>query len=93
MTKTQKIFGFLVVLPLILAYWYDRQFEYSGNWLEDYQNHFKLGFLIVSIVSTLWIIILSKKENNYLWLITSIVIFLILIYIFLVGINLTNISF
>ncbi|PIR96025.1 MAG: hypothetical protein COT92_03280 [Candidatus Doudnabacteria bacterium CG10_big_fil_rev_8_21_14_0_10_42_18] len=93
MPKKLKILIFLVISPLVLAYLYDRQFEYAGNWLEDYQNHFKFGFVLISAISSAWIGVIAKKEKDNLWLALSIIIFMILAYIFYLGLNVVNISF
>jgi len=78
MTKKQKILAFLVILPNILAYVYDYFFNQSANWLEDYQNYFKIGFIIISLLSSLWLVYISKKEKNVMWLIFSIILLIFL---------------
>ena len=87
MTKKQKILIFLVILPLVLAYLYNRQFEYSGNWLEDYQNHFKFGFVFISIFSTAWLIKLTydnPSPRSKVWLATEIILLIgLVIYTYL----------
>lgn len=87
MSKTQKVFSFLVVLPLVLFYLYNSLFEYSGNWLEDYQSIFKFGFLLTSIVGDLWLIgatIKVKTTARYLWLfLEAVLLVLLIIYTYL----------
>jgi len=83
MTKKISIFVFLVVIPNLLGWIYDKIFRYSGNFFEQYQNYFKLGFLIISVLSTGWLIVISKKERSYIWLWLFIVLFILLaIYLF-----------
>ena len=77
MTKKQKILGLLVILPLKLAYLYDRLFEYSGNWLEDYQYHFKFGFFFIAIFGTVWLAKLTYKDQSMgsrIWLALEIIL-------------------
>lgn len=93
MTKKQKILGFFVILPLVLAYSYNKYLVYSGNWLEDYQNHFKVVFLLISICSSLWLAIISKKEKDFKWFVFSVSVFVILLYVLYVGLNFVSISF
>ncbi len=91
--KKWLIFIFLVILPFVLGIFYDKKFEYAGNWLEDYQNYFKVGFLLVSITSSAWLALIAKKEKNIFLLVVSVIIFIILSYILYLGINLISISF
>ena len=79
MTKKQKVLVFGVVLPLVLFYLYDMLFRRSGNWLEDYQNNFKIGFLAISVLGAGWLTRLSwleKSSAKNVWLVFSLFIFL-----------------
>jgi len=83
MTKKIKILVLLVVLPLLLGFIYDKFFRYAGNWLEDYQNYFKVGFLVISILSTGWLVLISKKEKSWVWFGCSLALLvLLLVYLF-----------
>lgn len=79
MIKKLSILLFLIITPVILIQLYNHYFEYAENWLGDYQNYFKLGFLIISILGSLWLILISKKERNIIWLSCSIVLLLLLL--------------
>lgn len=79
MVKKISVLLLLVITPVILIQLYNYYFEYAGNWLEDYQNYFKLGFLIISILSTGWLVIRSKKERNNIWLAFSIILLILLL--------------
>lgn len=92
MSKKQKIFWFLVVLPEVVANLYSRIFEYSGNWLEDYKLYFIVGFSLISILSSSWLILVSFKEKNFIWLIfSSIVLIGLIIYLYL-GLAIVNMN-
>ena len=83
----------LIFIPNLLGYIYDKLFRYSGNWLEDYQNHFKFSFLVISILGTVWLIILSKKEKKYIWLMFSVLVLLALLFYLYMGYAVVNMSF
>lgn len=34
----------------------------SGNWLEDYQYHFKFSFLIIAIFGDVWLLKLTYND-------------------------------
>lgn len=90
MIKKFSILLFGVISPIILIQLYNYYFQIAGNWLEDYQNYFKVGFLIVSILSTVGLVLIAKKEKNYLWLSCSIILLVLLLaylYFALVIIN------
>jgi predicted Na+-dependent transporter len=92
MLKKISILLLLIILPNILAFIYDNLFRYSGNFLEDYQNYFKIGFIVVSIISTIWLMVISKKGKNYIWFGLSLVLLvLLLIYLYL-GLAVINMS-
>lgn len=93
MTKKQKVLLILVIIPLCLAFLYNRFFEYAGNWLEDYQNYFKTAFLLISIFGSLWLIKVSRTEKNYLWFIFSIILTILLAIVLYIGIAFIHISF
>lgn len=83
MKKKMKILGLLVMLPLLLIQLYTYFFESAGNWLEDYRNYFKVGFLALSIFSSIWLVIISKKEKNWIWFgISTTLLILLLIYLY-----------
>lgn len=82
MTKKLKILSLGIVLPALLAYLYNIVIDHPGNWLEDYANTIKMGLLIISLISSIYLGIVSKKENNNIWL--SISIFFVCILIILI---------
>lgn len=93
MTKKQKIFGFLVILPLILVYLYDSFFDYSGNWLEDYQYYFKFGFFFIAIFGTAWLVKLTYKAQGFgskIWLFLEVILLLALLVYAYLGAALIN---
>jgi len=96
--KKLNILIFGVTFPFILMYIYDYFFQSAGNWggnwfwLEDYQSYFKISFLLFSIVSSIKLITISKKEKNWFWFTPSILLLISLIfylYMALVYVNLT----
>lgn len=93
MNKKLVIVVFLVVLPNLLSFVYDKMFRYSGNWLEDYQNYFKVGFLIISILGTAWLAVISKKEKNYIWLFFSLILLILLLVYLFFGLAIINSSY
>jgi hypothetical protein len=92
MTKKQKILWFLIVLPLVLGFVYDKLFRYSGNWLEDYQNYFKFGFILLSLGSSIWLLIIAKKEQNKTWLSFSILSCILLLVYLYMGFSVANMN-
>lgn len=83
MTKKLNILVFLVIIPVLLIQIYTKYFEFAGNWLEDYRNYFKFGFLVLSLISTGWLVLVSKKDKNYGWLWFAVgLLILLLIYLY-----------
>jgi hypothetical protein len=93
MKKKLSILSFLVILPVVLIQLYTYYFEFAGNWLEDYRNYFKLGFLMISILGTGWLIFISKKEKNIIWLIGSAILLILLLAYLYFAIIIINTSF
>ncbi len=62
-----NIIFFLVLLPLIAGFLYDKAFSYSGNGLEDHQNNFKIGFILISLMGVIWLCVIFRKEKKYIW--------------------------
>ncbi len=91
--KKILILVFLVLLPNALSFVYDQLFRLSGNWLEDYQNYFKVGFLILSIIGAIWLVVISKKGKNYIWLVFSILILIALLAYLYLAFAIINSSF
>ena len=96
MTKKQKILAFLVVIPLVAAYVYDRLFRYSGNWLETNQSYFIFGFALISLFGIGWLIKMTYTEKSLLGrflLILEIILFLGLLGYIYVGLAFINLGF
>ena len=93
MNKKLYILLILIVLPEILGFIYDALFRYSGNFLEVYQNYFKVGFLLTSIVGSIWLIVVSKKEKQYIWLAFSTVLLIVLLIYLYMGLVIINMSY
>ncbi|MFA5990985.1 MAG: hypothetical protein WC794_01920 [Candidatus Doudnabacteria bacterium] len=93
MTKKLNILIFLVIIPNIMAVVYDKLFRYSSNWFEDYQNFFKLGFVIISVISTGWLVLLSKKDKSYGWLWFAVGLLILLIIYLYFAIAVVNSSY
>ncbi len=91
--KKINILVFLVIIPNLLGFVYDRLFRHAGNWLEDYQNYFKVGFLVISILATGWLIVLAKKGKNYIWLTCSLILLILLLVYLFFGIAIINSSY
>jgi hypothetical protein len=93
MKKKLGVLLFLVILPIVLIQFYTYYFEFAGNWLEDYRNYFKLGFLVVSILSTGWLAVISKKEKSWVWFSLSLVLLILLLAYLYFAIIIINTSF
>ena len=93
MTKKLKILILLVFIPNILSIIYDRLFRYSANWLEDYQNYFKLSLVILSIIGTIWLVFISKKEKSYGWFWATLSLLIILIIYLYFAVAVINSSY
>ena len=93
MRKKIKILSLLIILPHLLALAYDKQFRYSGNWLEGYQNYFKLGFLAISILGAGWLVAIAKKEKSYIWLACSVILLVLLLFYLYLAVAIINTSF
>ena len=93
MAKKLSILLSLVILPNILGIIYDRMFRYAGNWLENYQNYFKIGFIVISIIGTGWLVVIAKKEKSYIWLGFSIILLILLLAYLYAGLIIINTSF
>jgi Na+/H+ antiporter NhaD/arsenite permease-like protein len=96
MKKNIYILLFLIILPILLVPLYDKLFALSGNWTEDYKNYFEFGFLIISLVSSGWLLFMSLQLENtkskYFWVIISLLlIFFIGLYIY-IGSSLASIQ-
>jgi predicted Na+-dependent transporter len=93
MKKKIAILVFLVIFPNVLGQIYDNKFRYAGNWLEDYQNYFKLGFLIISILASAWLLFISKKDKSYIWLTFSVILLILLLIYLYFAVTIINTSF
>jgi len=93
MTKKQKILGFLVLMPIILANLYNKYFERTSDWRENYQNHIKITLLLVSLISSIWIIIIAKKDQSKLWMILGILLTICLAIYLYIGVSIISMSF
>lgn len=93
MKKKILMLCFLVILPVALIQLYTHFFEFAGNWLEDYRNYFKLGFLIVSILGTAWLAVISKKEKSHIWFLFSLILLILLLAYLYFAIIIINTSF
>ena len=91
--KKIKILLSLVILPILLGFIYDKLFRYAGNWLEDYQNYFKIGFLVLSIISTAWLALISKKDKSWVWLVVSLILLVLLFVYTLFALVIINSSY
>lgn len=96
MKKNIYILGFLVLLPAVLAWIYDKLFYLSGNWTEDYANPIKFTLLLVSLISSIWILIRSIRATEfgsvykYSWIIGSITLILFFTIYIYIGYSLVN---
>lgn len=93
MTKKQKILGFLVFLPILTVNLYDKAFKYTGDWRENYQNHIKISLLLVSLISSIWIIIIAKEDQSKPWMILGILLTICLAIYLYIGVSLISMSF
>mgnify|MGYP001576164386 CR=1 FL=1 len=93
MKKNSTILIVLVALPIALAYIYKFNFEYSGGWLEKYQDHFILGFLLIALIGSAWLCRISSNEKNKIWLSVSIVLSLWVAFSLYAGLVVANLSF
>ncbi len=93
MDKKQKTLLVFVTVPLVLAWLYNQTFSDSGNWLEDYQNFFKIGFVTLSLIGSIRLFVLARKDKSNLWLIFSVLISLAIVVFLYLGMSITNISF
>jgi hypothetical protein len=93
MTKKLTVLFLAVIAPIILIQLYNYYFQYAGNWLEDYQNYFKLGFLVISILGTGWLALMAKKDKSYIWLGFSIILLTSLLFYLYFAVAIINTSF
>lgn len=74
----------MIIIPILLSYGYNFYFNNSGNWLETYQNQFKIGFLILSLASSIWLLLKSVQTKSKIWVtISTILIIGLTIFIYL----------
>ncbi len=92
MTKKINILIFFIILPLILIQVYSHFFEFSGNWLEDSKNYLKMGFLIISLLGSIKLFFLSKINKDRVWLILTVLIFILLLLYGIIALLLINSS-
>jgi hypothetical protein len=93
MTKKQKILVFLILTPVLIVNLYNKIFNYSSNWFEHNQNFIKIIFLIISTLSSFWLMVVSKKESNKLWFSVSLVITAILLVYLYSAYSISSITF
>jgi predicted Na+-dependent transporter len=93
MLKKISILLFTIILPLALAQTYAKYFDFAGGWLEQNRNYFKIGFLLTSIFGNIWLIVVSKKEKQYIWLVFSILLLIALLIYLYMGIAIINMSY
>ncbi len=93
MTKKQKVLVFCIILPLTLIPIYNQLFQRSANWLEEYQNYFKVGFLLLAVVGDIWLLLISKSEKKIIWLTASVVLLILLIVYCYFALAIANSSF
>ncbi len=83
----------LVILPVVLIQVYTFYFEFAGGFLEQYRNYFKVGFLLTSIIGSIWLVVVSKKEKQYTWLVFSILLLIALLIYLYMGLAIINMSY
>jgi cytochrome bd-type quinol oxidase subunit 2 len=93
MTKKQKVLTYLIAIPVILIQVYNFYFQYASNWLEDYQNYFKLTFLTISIIGSIWLIMISKKDKTNIWLALSVILLVLLLLYLYIAITIIKTSY
>jgi len=96
MTKKQLISILIIFIPLILIQVYDGLFYNSGDWTEDYQNYFKFGFLLLSLVGIIALIfssrVIEKYSLRYFWYALSGVLLILWIFYFVLAGIIVNMS-
>ena len=93
MKKKPAILIFLIILPQILARIYHYNFQSAGNWLEDYEGVFQVGFIIISLLGSFWLTKISNREKNKAWLFSSSILTLALAVYLYMYYSLSHLSF
>ncbi len=91
--KKLKILFLGIILPVSLTYVYDYFFRSAGNWLEDYQNYFLFGLLLIALIEACHLVLTSYEEKSRVWLVLSVILLIIMAIYFYFAMAFANVSF